>query len=89
MSDEFTIVQVPRWQRMLIVVFYILLTIAALWGVAWLATSRECHADSGCNKIDQVIYAVMGVFDFIFAFIWGVLGMKGLLPGAKRKLVAE
>ena len=87
MSEAFTVVQTPRWQRMIIVIVYIVLTVALFWGVAWLVTSGECHADGGCNKIDQVIYAVMGVFDFIFAFIWGVMGMKGLLPGAKRQLV--
>lgn len=87
MSEEFTIVQVSAWQRTFVVITYLLLTILGLWGLAWVATSSECNADSGCDKVDQVIYAVMGVFDFIFAFIWGIMGMKGLLPGAKRQLV--
>ena len=88
MSEEFTFVQVPTWQRTLVVIIYLLLTIVGLWGLAWVVTSSDCNANRGCGKIDQVIYAVMGVFDFIFAFIWGILGLKGLLPGAKRKMVA-
>lgn len=82
-------IQAPRWQRMLVVILYIIFTVLALWGLAEMVTSRDCHADSGCNKIDQVIYAIMGVFSFIFAFVWGVLGMKGLLPGAKKRTVSS
>ena len=88
MNEEFTIVQVPGWQRTVVVIAYIIATILFLWGLAWVLTSEDCNADSGCHKIDQVIYAVMGIFDFMFMFIWGILGIKGLLPGAKRHLVA-
>ena len=84
MSDELIITQVSSWQRSIVVVLYIVATVAALWGLAHVVTSTNCQADGGCTKIDQVIYAVVGVFDFILAFIWVVLGMKGLLPGARR-----
>lgn len=84
MSEEYTVVKVSGWQRFFVIVLYILISIGVLWGIAHIFTSASCNADSGCNKIDQVIYASASLFVIIFALLFGVLGIQGRLPGAKH-----
>ena len=87
MSEQPSFIQVSSWQRFAVIVLYIVATIGVFWGVAEILTSKSCHADSGCGNTDQIIYAGISVLWFIFAFVWAVLGIKGLLPGARRKMV--
>lgn len=74
------------WLRLLVSILYILATIGILWVLTKLTTSTECYQDNRCDKYDQIPFAIMGLADFVFAYVWIILGMKGKLPGAKKRL---
>ncbi|MCJ8271207.1 MAG: hypothetical protein MJK04_17625 [Psychrosphaera sp.] len=71
--------------RLFVSILYILATIGILWIAAKLMTSPACYQDNRCDKYDQIYFAVMGLADFILAYVWVIFGMKGKLPGAKKR----
>lgn len=79
-----SLTQVSLIRRFIVTLIYLLSTMAILYGVVYLSSSSACANNGQCNKVDQIMYAIMGVADFIFAFVYVILGMKGMLPGAKK-----
>ena len=89
MTEATEYIQPPIWRKTIVILLYILLSVLILLVITLAITSQDCYADSGCNKADQIMFAVMALVDFMLSMLWTALGSMGLLPGAKRQLIAE
>ena len=80
-------IQVSIWRRLLVSVGYILATVVLSLLLLRLFTSAQCYAGSDCDQIEQLIYAIVSLADFMLGLLWLALGSQGVLPGARRRLV--
>ncbi len=79
-------VQVSAWRRFAVSLGYTLVTVLLSLLLLSAVTSQQCYAGPDCDKIEQVIYAVVALSDFMIGLLWFAVGSQGLLPGAKRRL---
>ena len=71
-------------KRFIVTVIYIGATVGILYLVVDFSSSKACYERGSCDHSDQIMFAIMGVADFILAFVYFVAGMKGFLPGARK-----
>ena len=77
--------QVSGWRRFVVSLAYSLATVVLSLLLLTLLTSQQCYAGPDCDKIEQVIYAVVALADFMLSLLWFALGSQGILPGARRR----
>ena len=71
------------FQRTIVTLSYIVVCVCGSIMLAYLFASTECYKNDYCNKQDQIIFAAVGVLDFVMAFVLLVVGLKGKLPGTR------
>lgn len=76
--------QVAWFMRFLVTSIYIVITVFLFIGVAYGLTSEGCPSQGRCSKMDNVIFALVGLGDFILGFGLLFFGMKGKLPGTRQ-----
>lgn len=81
---ESTEPQVAWFMRFLVTSLYIAVSIFFFIGLAYLFTSDGCPSKNRCTEPDQIIFAVVGLIDFVLGFGLLFFGMKGRLPGTKQ-----
>lgn len=77
------LVQQSIGKRLLMVLLYLLGCIGGSILLAILLSSAACFNEGRCNHVDQIIYAIVAVLDFIMAFVLLIFGINGKLPGAR------
>ena len=79
-------IQVSAWRRFVVSLAYSLATVVLSLLLLTVLTSQQCYAGPDCDKMEQVIYAVVALSDLMISLFYFALGSQGMLPGARRRL---
>ncbi|HEY3645300.1 MAG TPA: RDD family protein [Gammaproteobacteria bacterium] len=78
----------PAWQRILVILGYVVLSIVLLNILVWPSVSDRCLRYERCSDLERIVVFVLDIAWVVAIALSVVLGWKGKLFGARRRLKA-
>lgn len=75
------------WRRTVLIILYLIVSYIAISVAITLLVSTDCIMKARCSDFDEIIQPTLGIVTLVAAAVIVINGCRGLLPGARRKLI--